>query len=146
MATDAITIVDASEAHFDAILRIDRADRDSGGGSIMGLLGEDGLRAALARGHWIAMATLGDDVEGWIWFGIELKNGETVCEVFHVSVRHDARGAGVGRALLDHARSVAVPRGCSIMTLNVDAAADGARAFFRGAGFSESAVSMEQRL
>jgi ribosomal protein S18 acetylase RimI-like enzyme len=142
MAHDAITIVDASESHFAAILRIDRADREAGGGSVVGLLGEEALHAALARGHWIVIAAIDEQVVGWIWFTIELENGENVGHIYQISVVPDRRFHGIGRTLMRHARTLFEARGCSSMTLDVDPDLEGSQAFFERVGFSVFSVNM----
>ena len=97
-----ITIIDATPAHFDAIVEIERT---STSGSVVGLAGADALQQMIARGHWIAVAAAGDEVAGWIWFSIEIdRGGETTGQVFRVAVADKSRRSGVASALMEHAR------------------------------------------
>ena len=143
MATPAITLGEATPAHFDAIVRIERA---SSGGSIVALTGADALARALERGHWLVVATAGDYVAGWAWFALELVSGENVGRLYRVAVGEEHRRRGIGSALVAHARDVFASRGCTRVRLTLDSDDAGARAFFKRAGFRIDAITMDQTL
>jgi GNAT superfamily N-acetyltransferase len=144
MDAPAITLADATPEHFGEIVRMERA---IGAGSVVAAAGIDALTQAHARGHWLIVATVGERVAGWAWFGIEIdRGGEYAGQVFRVAVDHVQRRGGVGRALMERVRDVMRERDCAHVRLNVDAADEGARSFFIACGFSVDSVSMGQRL
>lgn len=61
------------------------------------------------------------------------------CLVEDVFVEGSARGAGLGRALLEFARDRAVARGCARMELDVNEENAAALALYRSLGFTDSA-------
>jgi ribosomal protein S18 acetylase RimI-like enzyme len=143
MATPAITLGDATSAHFDAIVRIERA---SAGGSVVALTGAHALAEALERGHWLVVATAGGETVGWAWFALELVSGEHVGRIYRVAVADEHRRRGVGGALVAHAREVFAARGCTRVRLTLASDDAAARAFFERAGFRIDAITMDQPL
>ena len=61
-----------------------------------------------------------------------------VAHVYAMWVAPDARGAGVGRALLDAVTAWAADRGCTELQLRVTETNESARSFYEGAGFVDS--------
>jgi GNAT superfamily N-acetyltransferase len=61
------------------------------------------------------------------------------CLVEDVFVEGSARGAGLGRALLETARDRALARGCARMELDVNEGNEAALALYRGLGFTDRA-------
>jgi GNAT superfamily N-acetyltransferase len=59
----------------------------------------------------------------------------------NVVVREDARGAGVGTALLEHLQGLALKADCSKLMLSSAATRIGAHAFFERSGFEPSKVA-----
>jgi len=67
--------------------------------------------------------------------------------IYSLGVHPDVRRAGLGRALLAHAEAALAARGCQKVNLQVVAANDAARAFWRAAGYAEDeVVSFGKRL
>jgi ribosomal protein S18 acetylase RimI-like enzyme len=67
--------------------------------------------------------------------------------IYSLGVHPEARRAGLGRALLAHAEAALAARGCQKVNLQVVAANDTARAFWRAAGYAEDeVVSLGKRL
>lgn len=62
---------------------------------------------------------------------------DRACELQDVVVARDARGQGVGRALLDAAATLARQEGCNRLVLTSEAWNLGAHAFYRELGFEE---------
>ncbi len=93
MDAAALTFVDATREHFDAIVRIERA---AGGPSLVALTDGLALDEALERGHHVTVALDGDTVAGWIWFSVDGgRGGEEIGQLFRVAVapeRARARG------------------------------------------------------
>lgn len=58
-------------------------------------------------------------------------------------VDENARGQGVGRALLDHVRAFAKESGCYNLTLNVWACNEGALRFYESCGMRVQKIGME---
>jgi len=143
MTTSAIALVDAAPEHFDAILRMERA---MGAGSIVALTEGQALQEALDRGHWLLVATRGDDVIGWVWFAIELRAGESVGQIFRVAIDAAHRRGGAGRALVERARDIFVARQCTRVRLTVAGDDADARTLFERTGFVVDAVTMERLL
>lgn len=143
MATTPITLGEATPAHFDAIVRIERAATS---GSIVSLTGAHALQEALDRGHWLVVATAGAETAGWAWFTVELVGGEHVGRLYRVAVAERQRRRGIGSALVAHARDVFASRGCTRVRLTLDSDDQGARAFFERAGFRIDAITMDRPL
>jgi N-acetylglutamate synthase-like GNAT family acetyltransferase len=59
----------------------------------------------------------------------------------NVVVREDARGAGVGTALLEHLQGLALQADCSKLMLSSAATRTSAHAFFKRSGFEPSKVA-----
>ncbi len=65
----------------------------------------------------------------------------------YLAVHPDARGEGIGRALVTHAEAVLREAGCPKLNLQVRAENDAAIAFYRALGFDvDAAVSLGKRL
>jgi ribosomal protein S18 acetylase RimI-like enzyme len=139
----AIVVVDAEEAHFEGIVRIERGDRSS----VIGRAGPALLQEALARGHWVVVALDGGEVAGWAWFSVELgRTGEYVGQLFRVAVAEEARRSGVGRRLAGHALGVFGERAVTRVRGTVPAGDAPARAFLESLGFAADALTMERVL
>ena len=144
MTTRTFSVAEATAEHFHAIVEIERA---TGEGSVVALTEGAALQQALDRGHWLAVALDGEAVSGWIWFSIELgRSGEYVGQIFRVAVPQDARRAGVGTALIDHANMVFAERVVASVRITVSSGDEGARLFFEAAGYAPEALTMERRL
>jgi GNAT superfamily N-acetyltransferase len=63
-----------------------------------------------------------------------------------VRVRSDQRGAGAGRALIEHALGVASSQGCALAQLTTDERRPEARRFYESLGFEATHVGMKRRL
>lgn len=61
--------------------------------------------------------------------------GQRGMDLHHLFVREDARGAGIGTALLREVRAHALARGCSYLTVSTQEAAAEARDFYVQRGF-----------
>lgn len=70
-------------------------------------------------------------------------DGPAVGNVLRVYVHPDARGEGVGRALLDAARSVLAERGCTEIRATVLAANEAGCAFYEACGFERTGETAE---
>jgi len=70
--------------------------------------------------------------------GAEYEADPAVAHVYAMWVAPDARGAGVGRALLDSVEAWARDRGCGRLALTVTETNASARAFYGAYGFVES--------
>jgi ribosomal protein S18 acetylase RimI-like enzyme len=141
--TDAITLAPASEAHFEAILRLEREARRS----LIALTEGHALREAHARGHEIIVALVHGSVAGWIWYGRSLERGaEEIGQIYRVAVAKDARRAGVARALVSHAATELAAVGCTRVRATVEADDEAARAVFADAAFAIEALTMEREL
>jgi GNAT superfamily N-acetyltransferase len=70
--------------------------------------------------------------------GAEYEADPAVAHVYAMWVAPDARGAGVGRALLDSVEAWARDRGCGRLALTVTETNASARAFYGACGFVES--------
>jgi ribosomal protein S18 acetylase RimI-like enzyme len=141
--TDAITLAPASEAHFDAIFRLER----QAGRSLVTLTEGHALREAHARGHELIVALAGGNVVGWIWYGRSLERGaEEIGQIYRVAVAPDSRRSGVGRALIARAVQDLSARGCSRVQATLGAGDGAARALFADAGFAVDTIVMERPL
>jgi GNAT superfamily N-acetyltransferase len=70
--------------------------------------------------------------------GAEYEAEPAVAHVYAMWVAPDARGAGVGRALLDSVEAWARDRGCGRLALTVTETNAAARAFYGACGFIET--------
>jgi GNAT superfamily N-acetyltransferase len=70
--------------------------------------------------------------------GAEYEAEPAVAHVYAMWVASDARGAGVGRALLDSVEAWARDRGCGRLVLTVTETNAAARAFYGACGFIET--------
>jgi ribosomal protein S18 acetylase RimI-like enzyme len=144
MTSTSLRLIDATPAHFDAIVRIERA---CGGGSVVALTEGLALQEALERGHDLVVATGDGDVLGWAWFASELaRGGEQVGTIFRVAVADDARRSGIGGALVAHARAMLTDRGCARLRATLAADDEAGRALLASAGFAVDAITMERAL
>ncbi|PRY67401.1 ribosomal protein S18 acetylase RimI-like enzyme [Glaciihabitans tibetensis] len=67
--------------------------------------------------------------------------------VYYLAVAPGHQGAGCGRALMDHAETLLLERGCPKVNLQVRAGNEPVMAFYRSLGYVEDqAVSMGKRL
>ena len=76
-------------------------------------------------------------------FGIWRAGGD--CLVEDVFVRDDARGSGLGRAMMEFARERAIERGCRRMELDTNEANTAAVALYEDLGYSCTANSYGAR-
>jgi ribosomal protein S18 acetylase RimI-like enzyme len=141
--TDAIMLVPVSEAHFEAILRLER----EAGRSLIALTEGHALREAHARGHELILALADGDVAGWIWYGRSLERGaEEIGQIYRVAVASASRRSGVGRALLARAIADLTARGCSRVQATVDGSDEAAQALFADASFNIDSLTMDRPL
>ena len=142
--SDALVFVDATPAHFAAIVRI---ERESGAGSLVVLTEGHALAEALERGHWLTVALDGSEVAGWIWYAIDGgRGGEEIGLVFRIAVAGARRRSGVGRALLAHAQAALAARECTRVRLTLAGDDDDTRAFLARLGYRVDALTMERAL
>lgn len=108
------------------------------------------------RGHMAAAAAM-DHVlvaeEGGVPLGFaslrlipQVEADPPHAELSDLFVREPHRRRGVGRALMDFAERLARDRGCARMYLVTGFDNEGARAFYRAAGFRDFALQMEKDL
>lgn len=64
-------------------------------------------------------------------------------QIESVRIASDARGGGLGRALLDHAIALCRERGCSLVQLTTDKSRADARRFYEQLGFAASHEGMK---
>ena len=144
MDADALTFVDATREHFDAIVRIERA---AGGSSLVALTEGQALDEALRRGHYVTVALDGDTVAGWIWFSVDGgRGGEEIGQLFRVAVAPERARSGVGRALVEHAQAALAARACTRMRVTLSGHDEATRAFLASIGYEVDAVIMERPL
>lgn len=138
-----ITLVSATEQHFDAILELERG----AGRSLVTLTDGHALREAHDRGHEIVVALDGEELAGWIWYGRSLERGaEEIGQIYRVAVAAGARRAGVGRLLVARALSDLSSRGCTRARTTVEGEDVSAQALFEDAAFFVDAMIMERKL
>jgi ribosomal protein S18 acetylase RimI-like enzyme len=138
-----ITLIPAGDAHFEAILQLER----DAGRSLVALTEGHALREAHARGHAIVVAMAGRDVAGWIWYGRSLeRGGEEIGQIYRVAVRGESRRTGIGRELIGHAIDELKSHGCTRVRTLVEGGDEVARALFADAAFSVESVTMEREL
>ena len=108
------------------------------------------VREAALRGivtDSLLVATDGDDVVGFVTFDVEAGSYEqdaTRGLVENLYVVPDRRGEGIGTALLAAAEDRLRERGCEAFFLEVMAANDSARRFYREAGYEPHRVQLER--
>ena len=98
-------------------------------------------RARIAGGHPVLVAVARDGIAGFASFG-EWRGawgGYRYTVEHSVHVRSDARGGGVGTALLEQLFPLALERGKHVMLGGVDAANAGSIRFHQRLGFSQVA-------
>ncbi|WP_196259250.1 GNAT family N-acetyltransferase [Pelagibacterium limicola] len=97
-----------------------------------------------------AIAFSGDEPIGYLvyYFGIRMEQVGAALYIADLFVSHEARGLGAGRALMEHARSLALARGCKSMLWQVWNRNATALAFYRalGADWIEEELTMIWRL
>jgi ribosomal protein S18 acetylase RimI-like enzyme len=143
MSAPEIAFVDATPAHFEAIVRIERA---AGGSSIVVLTEGLALAEAVERGHYVSVALEDGSVAGWIWFSVDAGRGELIGLVYRVAVAPGRARSGIGRALVEHAQQVLAERGATRVRAVVPGGDDATRAFFAGLGYQVDALTMEHPL
>ena len=95
----------------------------------------------IAQGGRLLLAELGGVVVGCLQFNVIHgigQRGQTVAQVEGVRVDSARRGAGIGRALMDHAIAQARAAGCGTMQLTSRLDRTEVPAFYRALGFSQS--------
>jgi GNAT superfamily N-acetyltransferase len=97
-----------------------------------------------AAGRWrggtaVVFAGRGDDGAAiGTATGADYENEAGVAHVYAMWVAPDARGAGVGRALLDAVADWARDRGCDRLVLSVTESNETARRFYEASGFVDT--------
>jgi GNAT superfamily N-acetyltransferase len=107
--------------------QVEHAWRDWTAGRWRG--GDAGVFAVRGADAFIGIAT-----------GAEYEAEPGVAYVYAMWVAPDARGAGVGRALLEAVAGWARGRGCERLVLRVTETNEGARRFYAVCGFAETGV------
>jgi phosphinothricin acetyltransferase len=103
------------------------------------------MRARVARGHPVLVAEQGGEVLGFSSFG-DFRGtwpGYRFSVEHSVHVRADARGGGVGRALVTALFPLARERGVHVMIGGVDAANEASIRFHERLGFERAALLRE---
>jgi aminoglycoside 6'-N-acetyltransferase I len=122
--------------------------------SIVGLLGQLGYpsdeRAVAQR-----LERLSADAKSWVYIALEgervvglaavhvmplLERDDPIARVTTMVVDENARGRGVGRALLARLEELARAQGCDLIDLTSRYDREGARAFFRRLGFEDTSL------
>jgi ribosomal protein S18 acetylase RimI-like enzyme len=106
------------------------------------------LAETIARGGAFVAVTVEDAIEGFVTCGIE--RGYYDCrrvrgQIRALYVAPGHRGTGVGTRLLDTAEKHLLDRGCETILVDVLAANDPAREFYRDHGFSPHRLTLERR-
>ncbi len=144
MDRPALTFIDATPEHFDAIVRI---EREAGGGSLVVLTDGLALDEALRRGHDVIVVLADGDVAGWIWFTVDAaRGGEDVGQVFRVAVARAHLRNGVGSALVKQAQTILARRQCTRVRFTLPGDDGATRAFLARLGYAVDAVIMERPL
>jgi len=97
-----------------------------------------------AAGRWrggTAVALAGRDATGGVVgtaTGAEFESEPGVAHLYAMWVAPDARGAGVGRALVEAVIAWARDRGCGRVVLSVTESNRSARAFYEACGFADT--------
>lgn len=144
MDRPALTFIDATPQHFDAIVRM---ERESGGSSLVVLTEGLALDEALRRGHDVIIALADGDVAGWIWFTVDgARGGEDVGQVFRVAVAREHLRNGVGSALVEQAQTILAQRQCTRIRFTLPGDDGATRAFLAKLGYAVDAVIMERPL
>jgi ribosomal protein S18 acetylase RimI-like enzyme len=73
-----------------------------------------------------------------LWIKPDLAHGDTVVEVPMLVVREEARGEGVGKALMEEVQRLAAGRGANLIELVATTQNVAAREFYRTLGFVET--------
>ena len=144
MDRPALTFIDATPRHFDAIVRL---EREAGGSSLVVLTEGLALDEALRRGHDVVVAMADGVIAGWIWFSVDnARGGEDVGQVFRVAVAREHLRNGVGRALVERAQTILARRQCTRIRFTLPGDDGATRAFLAELGYSVDAVIMERPL
>jgi GNAT superfamily N-acetyltransferase len=105
-------------------------------------------RAAASGGDLPMVALVGEDVVGMAWAKADADDASNV-NLYQMWVAPEARGAGVARALLDHAIQWSRARGACSLSLGVTSKESAAFRLYTKAGFTliaSSASSHDMRL
>ncbi len=105
-----------------------------------------GFHAMTAQGGRLLLATIDGAVVGCLQFNVlhgVSQQGMSVAQVEGVRVDSARRGAGIGRALMQHAIDQARAAGCGQMQLTSRADRTEAPAFYRALGFTQSHIGMK---
>ena len=105
-----------------------------------------GFRAMTAQGGRLLLVVIDDAVVGCLQFNVlhgVSQQGMSVAQVEGVRVDRARRGAGIGRALMQHAIAEARAAGCGAMQLTSRADRTEAPAFYRALGFTQSHIGMK---
>jgi len=140
---------DAAEAVADMWVDL-AADQRRHGSHLLAEPNRERVREAVLRGiatDSLLVAADGDDLVGFVTFEVESAVYEQDVRrglVENVYVVPDRRGEGVGSALLAAAQDRLRERGCDVFFLEVLAANDGARRFYRAAGYEPHRIQFER--
>lgn len=105
------------------------------------------IEAALDAGpSRFFVATLGDDVVGFVRITTVQKPWGLSCEMDTLVVAGDARGQGIGAMLVDTVEQEARSLGARAMRANVLSSNAGGREFYETNGYSEIAVRLGKQL
>ena len=144
MERPALTFIDATPEHFDAIVRL---EREAGGSSLVVLTEGLALDEALRRGHDVVVAMADGVIAGWIWFSVDnARGGEDVGQVLRVAVARVRLRNGVGSALVEHAHAILAGRRCTRVRFTLPGDDGATRAFLTKLGYAVDAVIMERPL
>lgn len=96
----------------------------------------------------LCIADMDGSCVGLVWFRFRNVGGEgrvsrIILFIETLAVDEAHRQCGVGRALLDHVRTLAQEAQCDGVELQVNARNDSARAFYAQCGFSEKSINLE---
>ncbi len=101
------------------------------------------------REHVVLIAELGDRRVGFVLLIFDLPDEVTLTDqafVAYMAVEPDARGTGVGRALLDEAERSARDAGRGVVSLMVTEENAAARALYDGAGYVTERRMLSKRV
>ena len=108
------------------------------------------VREAILRGiatDSVLVATVDDELVGFVTFAVESGVYEQDVRrglVENLYVVPDHRGEGVGTSLLESAEARLRERGCDVLFLEMLTANEGARRFYRRAGYEPHRIELER--